>query len=398
METIGDSRLRTAPGARAADSHVPAQALAPLLEEAARLVRSRPFRPHPRFANGHAQTIYAALAPRRDEPDAPHGVRRESRLFEVEPGVRVRLECRWQERPQDGPTVIIIHGLEGSADSHYVRGTAAKAVAAGFNAVGFNMRNCGGTEHLTPTLYHSGLTSDIHRVLVGLAEQDGLAEIYLAGFSMSGNMVLKLAGEYRGEVPSALGGVAAVSPSIELNACAAHIERRANWLYRQSFMRSLRRRVRKKRALYPDLYDTRGLWRVRTVRQFDERFTAPAGGYADATDYYDRASSLPVIADIRVPTLVLHAEDDPIIPAAPFREPFIAANPDVLLVLTRRGGHVGFVADPAAAAGEDARWAENRVVEFFRLLSQTRAGAASPAGGPAPGAATDSTAGGGRAD
>jgi len=367
MESISDSRFAVGPGGRGEQSHVPPQSLGPRIAEAAEAIRSKPFRPHPRFASGHAQTIYAALS-RRDEPTAE--CRRESRLFEVEPGVRVRLECRWQERPREAPTVVIIHGLEGSTDSHYVRGTAAKALAAGFNAVGFNMRNCGGTEHLTPTLYHSGLTGDIHRVLLGLAEQDELPEVYLAGFSMSGNMVLKLAGEYGAAPPAALGGVAAVSPSIELKGCAAQIERRANWLYRQSFMRSLRRRVRRKRALYPDLYDTRGLWRVRTVRQFDDRFTAPAGGYADAADYYERASSLPVIAEVRVPALVLHSEDDPIIPAAPFHAPSIASNPDVLLVLTRRGGHVGFVADPAASAGEDSRWAENRVVEFFGLLAR----------------------------
>jgi uncharacterized protein len=372
MQTVSDSRCAIEPGTRGEDSHVPPQALGPRLVEAARLFRSKPFRPHPRFASGHAQTLYAALASRREEFNPT--VRRESRLFEVEQGVRVRLACHWQERPRRAPTIIIIHGLEGSSDSHYVRGTAAKALAAGFNAVGFNMRNCGGTEHLTPTLYHSGLTGDIHRVLVGLSEQDELSEIHLAGFSMSGNMVLKLAGEYGADAPAALKGVAAVSPSIELQACASQIERRANWLYRQAFMRSLRRRVRRKQALYPDLYDTRGLWRVRTVRQFDERFTAPAGGYASAADYYERASSLPVIAQIRVPTLLLHAEDDPIIPAAPFHAPSIAANPDVLLVLTRRGGHVGFVADPASVADEDTRWAENRVVEFFRLLA--------PEGGP----------------
>jgi hypothetical protein len=370
MESIGDSRFTVGPGTRGEDSHVVPQAIGPRIEEAARAIRSRPFRPHPRLAGGHAQTLYAALARRRDGLDSAG--RHESRLFEVEPNVRVRLECRWQERPREAPTVVLMHGLEGSTDSHYVRGTASKALAAGFNAVGLNMRNCGGTEHLTPTLYHSGLTGDIHRVLAGLSEQDGLSDIYLAGFSMSGNMVLKLAGEYGEDAPPALKGVAAVSPSIELQACAARIESPANWFYRQSFMRSLRRRVRRKRALYPNLYDTRGLWRVRTVRQFDERFTAPAGGYADASDYYERASSLAVIPRIGVPALVLHAEDDPIIPTAPFCSPSIAANPEVLLVLTSRGGHVGFVADPATSGGEDTRWAENRVVEFFGSLAHAR--------------------------
>lgn len=364
METISDSRCSTETRARADDSHVPVQALSPLSAEIAEAFRAKPFRPHPRLVSGHAQTIYAALAPRRELAESG---RRESRIVEIEPNVRVRLVCRLHKDARARPTLVLMHGLEGSTDSNYVRGTAAKAYAAGFNTVGFNMRSCGGTEHLTPTLYHSGLTGDIDRVVRELAEGERLPEIYLVGFSMSGNMVLKLAGEYGERPPAALKGVAGVSPSIELAGCAAEIERRRNWLYRQSFMRSLRRRVRRKRALFPELYDTSGLWRVRTVRQFDERFTAPAGGYRDAADYYERASSLPVIPRIRVPTLVLHAEDDPIIPPAPFHDARLLENPSVLLVLTRHGGHVGFFSD--ASSGEDPRWAENRVVEFFHMLS-----------------------------
>jgi predicted alpha/beta-fold hydrolase len=366
METTGDSRMLNGALGHAEDSHVPPQALGPRLAPIARLFRSKPFRPHPFFTGGHAQTIFAAIGPKSAPPPVARAGRRESRLVEVEAGVRVRLECSWQTEAAEAPTIILIHGLEGSTDSHYICGTAAKAFAHGFNTVGLNMRNCGGTEHLTPTLYHSGLTADFHHVVMELAERDRLGEIYVAGFSMSGNMVLKLAGEYGTQAPSALKGIAAVSPSIELSGCATRIERPENWVYRHSFLRSLRRRVRRKRELFPDLYDTRGLWRVRTVRQFDERYTAPAGGYSGAADYYQRTSSLPVIPSIRVPTLILHAEDDPIIPSDSFRAPEVAANPDVLLVLTSHGGHVGFVSD--AADGEDRRWAENRIVEFFSLL------------------------------
>src|SRR5437764_88689 len=167
--------------------------------------------------------------------------------------------------------------------------------------------------------------------------------------------------------PRALAGVAAISPSIDLSGCADRIEWHENTVYRWSFLRSLRRRVRRKSRLHPELYDARGLWRVRTQRQFDERYTAPHGGFRDAADYYVRASSLRVIARIRVPTLIIHAPDDPIIPSEPFLDPSIAANPNVLLVLTARGGHVGFVAD--STEDEDRYWAENRVVEFCRSLS-----------------------------
>jgi predicted alpha/beta-fold hydrolase len=201
-----------------------------------------------------------------------------------------------------------------------------------------------------------------------LAGREALTELYLAGYSMSGNMVLRVAADYGADFPRALKGVAAVSPSIDLDSCAAAMERRGNAVYRWNFVSNLRSRVRRRSRLRPGQYDTRRLRRVRTIRQFDEHFTAPHGGFRDADDYYARASSRTVLKEIRVPTLIIHAADDPLIPVEPFLDRDIADNPDVLLVLTRRGGHVGFLSD--RAEGEDRHWAENRVVEFFNRLRE----------------------------
>jgi predicted alpha/beta-fold hydrolase len=350
-----------------AASHVPAQPLHPRLAEIAYAFRAKPFRPHALLHGGHAQTVAAALRlPRLKLLREERGLY-ETRLVEVEQDARVLLKCRWQQERREAPTLLLLHGLEGSSESLYVVGTSRKAFAAGFNVVRMNMRNCGGTEHLARTLYHSGMTGDIQRVVVEeLAGREGLPRVYVSGFSMSGNMVLKLAGDYGHDFPPALAGVVSVSPSIDIGACADAIDRRANVVYRLSFMRSLRRRVRSKSRLHPELFDTRGLWRVRHIRQFDERYTAPQGGYLGASDYYERASSLRVIPRIEVPTLIIHSADDPLIPVGPFLEPSTAANPNVLLVLTCGGGHVGFIA--TATGGEDRRWAENRVVEFCRML------------------------------
>ncbi|MDT5158359.1 MAG: uncharacterized protein QOH51_2716 [Acidobacteriota bacterium] len=367
METVSNGGRLTNSGLEVTASHIPPQALNARLREVARDFREKPFSPHTLFPGGHAQTIIATLRlPRYRFIQTERGLY-ESRLVEVEPGARVLLKCRWQSERHDAPTLLLLHGLEGSSDSLYVLGTAQKAFRAGFNVVGMNMRNCGGTEHLASTLYHSGMLGDIRHVLLEeLAGREGLKPIFVAGFSMSGNMVLRLAGEYGADTPAALAGIAAVSPSIDLNACAAAVERRANALFRWSFVRSLRRRVHRKSRLHPGLYDTHDLRRVRTIRQFDERYTAPHGGYRDAAEYYERTSSLHVIRDIRVPTLILHSSDDPIIPSHSFSDPEIAANPDVLLVITERGGHVGFVSTPTE--GEDRHWAENRVVDFCRIL------------------------------
>ncbi|HEV2761843.1 MAG TPA: alpha/beta fold hydrolase, partial [Pyrinomonadaceae bacterium] len=330
--------------------------------EAARALASETFRPHRLFRGGHAQTLAAFAWPRRRRLRAHR--QDEARLFEVEPGVQLLAHCRWQAERAAHPTLLLVHGLEGSSSSVYMLSTAARAYEAGFNVLRLNQRNCGATEHLTPTLYHSGLSGDFRQVVHELVERDRLARIFLAGFSMGGNLVLKAAGEWGAQAPPGLSGVCAVSPSINLGVVARAFERQVNRAYHENFMMHLRRRVRRKRKLFPDLYDTRGLRRVRTVRQFDERYTAPLAGFEGADDYYERSSALPLVPSIRVPALVVHAHDDPLVPLDPASESALHSNPHVVPVTPRQGGHVAFL-----SADERARfWAEHLVVEFCRTV------------------------------
>jgi predicted alpha/beta-fold hydrolase len=339
------------------------------LVEIARRLEAKPFKPHPLFPNGHAQTLGGYVWPRRAL--LLSGLLDQERMFEVEPDIRLLAHCRWQiaEMHREHPTLLLIHGLEGSSASRYMLGAAEKAYRLGFNVLRLNLRNCGDTEHLTPTLYNSGMSGDIRAVIRELIERDRLRRIFLVGFSMSGNIVLKLAGEDGECIPREVAGICAVSPSVDLTSCADAINLRANWVYRQSFLRSLRRRIRNKKKLYPDLYDTRELHLVRTIRDFDERYTAVDGGYTNADDYYRRASALPLIPLIRVPSLIIHAQDDPFIPFRPLSEASVTTNPYVLLLAPPRGGHVGFVAADSPG-GEDRFWAENRAVEFCRLVNE----------------------------
>jgi len=333
------------------------------LARAARAFEATPFTPHRIFRNGHAQTIAACAWPRRfrfaSESD-------QERFFEVEPGVKVLAHCRWQVEPAEHPTIVVWHGIEGSTSSNYMLATAEKGFKAGFNIIRVNLRNCGGTEHLTPTLYHGGLSEDLRAVVKELIKKDQISRIFLAGFSLGGNLVLKLAGEYGDDPPPEILGVCAVSPSVDLTASAELILERSNWIYHTDFVRRLKKRIRAKHRLYPELYDISGLRRVRTLRQFDERFTAPAHGFAGADDYYYRSSSIRVIDQIRIPTLIIHAEDDPFIPFASLRDPGVVNNPLVLLLACAQGGHVGFIS-PGREDEEDRFWAENRVVEFCKL-------------------------------
>lgn len=335
------------------------------LADIARQLGARPFEPHPLFRTAHAQTIAAHLWPRRFLfRTARHD---EARMFEVEPGVRLLARCRWQRSKHEHATVILVHGFEGSASSVYMLGTADKAFRAGFNVVRLNMRTCGGTEHLTPTLYHSGLIHDFDAVISELVTLDRLRVLLLIGFSMSGNMALRLVAEYGAAKRPELVGVVAISPSLDLSACAEAIERRANRVYQSSFLRSLRRRMRRKHRLHPDTYDLTPLRRVRTIRDFDECFTTKYGGYRSVSEYYAAASAKKHIEYIRRPTLIIQAQDDPLIPFSSFPHEAIARNPYIIMLAPRSGGHVGFLAK--AAAGEDRWWAENRAVQFCRLLA-----------------------------
>jgi predicted alpha/beta-fold hydrolase len=309
--------------------------------------------------NGHAMTVFTWARPRRF-PGLPEP---QERVFVVAPDARVLGKCHWQPSRASRPTLLLLHGLEGSADAHYMRGMADKAFAAGLNVVRLNQRNCGGTDHLSVGVYNSGLTGDPAAVIEELIRVDGLPSIAVAGYSLGGNLSLKLAGEYGETPPPEVKAFAAVSPTFDLAACIDALERPENWIYQQNFLASLKRRIRRKTRLYPSRYSTAPLAGIRSVRQFDDAYTAPMSGYRDAADYYHRASARRVADRIRAPTLVITAVDDPFVPVDPFRDPSLGGNPAVQLVVTPHGGHCGFFTRRANGAA-DGYWAERAVVEF----------------------------------
>jgi predicted alpha/beta-fold hydrolase len=292
----------------------------------------------------------------------------EARLLQVTADTQVLAHCYWQPDRSARATILALHGLEGSSSAHYMLGIADKALRAGFNAVLLNQRNCGGTEHLGPGLYHSGLIEDAALLIRQLAESDGINRVIAAGYSLGGNLALRLAGTYAPSDLPSLKGVCAISPVMDLEACVRALERRSNLLYQWNFVRNLRNRMRRKAAHHPGSFDLSRLDRIRTVRQFDAAYTAPYFGFTSAEDYYYRAAALRVVDRIQVPALVITAEDDPFVPAASFRDPAIAANPHVTLVVTKHGGHCGFLTE-SGDAGDDGYWAERQIVEFAKKVS-----------------------------
>lgn len=316
------------------------------------------FEPHRWLRNGHAQTVGASFVPRKFALRSG-----EERLFRVDSQTQLKGICHWQEGKHPGlPVLVILHGLEGSSDSNYSRGIADKALQHEFHAVRMNQRNCGGTERLTPTLYNSGLSGDYLAVLTELL-RDGFEKIFFVGYSMGGNLVTKMAGELGQSAPKELRGVAAVCPALDLSACADALEKRENYLYQRHFVRNLMARYRRKARLFPDRYSRDGHGPIRTVRAFDDAITAPHFGYQDAEEYYQAAGAKKVIANVRVPLLLITAQDDPFVPFESFQRARVGENPCVEFVAPEHGGHCGFV---SRWSGAERFWAEQRIVEFVQ--------------------------------
>jgi predicted alpha/beta-fold hydrolase len=230
---------------------------------------------------------------------------------------------------------------------------------AGFAAHRLNMRGCGGSEHLTDTLYHSGLTSDLQFILTRFA-QENKGPRYLIGYSLGGNVSLKLAGELGTRGRDLLTALVAVSTPIDLAACVRRLGARENWLYERRFVRSLKARYVRRHQAYPHKFPLAGLASTRTVFEFDDRFTSKAFGFGDAPNYYKTQSALRFVSQIQVPALLIQAEDDPMIPFSIFRSPEASSNPSVRLSATRHGGHLGYI-----ARHRPRFWVDGEILSFL---------------------------------
>ncbi|MFP5204778.1 MAG: YheT family hydrolase [Acidobacteriota bacterium] len=281
-------------------------------------------------------------------------------------GSRVLCHSSWQPEAVRAQrlTAVLVHGLEGSSDSRYMRGIAARAWAAGMNVVRMNMRNCGGSESLTPTLYHSGRSPDVAAVVQHYTMRHGLRRVALVGYSMGGNLVLKLAGEWEQRLP--LCAVATVCPVIDLAPSADALHEPANRAYEWHFLRGLMRRIRRKAELFPGRYKLDGLGPIRSIREFDDKIVAPNCGFQNADDYYFRAASARVVDRIAVPALVVSAQDDPFIRLYPETRARLKANAHVDFVETRHGGHCAFL---GRDRGDDIHWAEAVIVRYLQAVT-----------------------------
>jgi predicted alpha/beta-fold hydrolase len=332
------------------------------------LTQDKPFTARRWLHGGHVQTIASFLIGRRFRLPEP-----EERLVEVEPNVRVLCHCHWQPDRANALTIIVVHGLEGSSDSQYMLGVAEKAMAAGMNVIRYNQRNCGGTEDLAPVLYHSGLSEDVAAVAKEVISRDKVSRLALVGFSMGGNIILKLAGEWGRNMPQ-LRALVAVCPAIDLAVSSDTLHQRGNRIYEKYFLWALRRRLRQKARLFPEQFDVKRLRGIQSLREFDDKVTAYYCGFAGVDDYYDRASSVHVLGKISVPTLILHAANDPFVKISEQTRQKIASNKNIQFEESSDGGHCAFIgaSQKSSADGKanDGFWAEHRIVDFLRQFDR----------------------------
>lgn len=317
--------------------------------------------------SGHLQTLAGNFLPRNLALPEP-----ERMLVEVEGPVSgygpsyVLCHCHWQPKEVRAQrlTLILVHGLEGSSNSQYMIGNTARALAAGFNVVRMNMRSCGGTDDICPTIYHSGRSGDVAAVFRKIIDDQKLEAIALVGYSMGGNLVLKFAGEVAAAPPQQLKAVVGVSPLMDLAASSAALHERQNRVYEWHFLRNMIARVRRRMTLYPAIYAGAEVEKIHTMRLFDDHIVARYGGFADADDYYQKVASSHFAGCFSVPTLILYSLDDPFIRLLPSTRAALVANNNVTYIETERGGHCAFL--EAAKNGYDGRWAERTLLGFLQ--------------------------------
>ena len=319
----------------------------------------RPYHPIPFLTGAHKQTLAGNYWRRKPLSLVPEA---ESVVVDPADHSRVLCHCHWQPASVRSArlTLLLVHGLEGSSDSRYIQGITVRAWAQGCNVIRMNMRNCGGTDTWTPSLYHSALSSDVDAVLRHFAQKYALQRLSMVWYSMGGNLVLKLAGELASDAPEWLLAAVAVSPAADLAPSADALHEPQNRLYEWHFLRNLMRRFRRKASLYPQRYGGVAIGPVHSIRDFDQEITARFSGFQGAEDYYARASAARLVHRIAIPTLVLHADDDPFIRLTPPTAAVMQDNPAIILVGTSHGGHCAFL-----AAGPDRHWAEATLLRYL---------------------------------
>jgi len=304
------------------------------------------------FKNGHLSTIYAGLLRRVDPP-----ARTRERIFL---GDGDFLDLDWYRGQGTGhKLVLLLHGLEGDATRPYITGSANLLLQNGFHCCALNLRGCSGEPNRLFRSYHSGATEDLREVLLHILNTTDYDRIYLKGFSLGGNLVLKYLGE-QPQLPKQIRAAVAVSVPCDLNSSSKELHSLENFLYHQRFKKQLLAKLRQKQSQFPELMPEGNFKKIRKLRDFDDIYTSRAHQFRDALDYYEKCSSLPLLPQIRVPSLIINARNDSFLGPGCYPWAEAEANPGLFLEVPAFGGHVGFWGKG------NITYSEKRALEFLQ--------------------------------
>ncbi|PWJ57181.1 hypothetical protein CLV98_108101 [Dyadobacter jejuensis] len=308
--------------------------------------------------NGHFQSIFPSLF-RKVE-----GVNYRRERINTPDSDFLDLDWSLAQLPEEGsqpPLIILSHGLEGSSSSQYMLGMIKFLNQQGWDALAWNFRSCSGEMNHTYRFYHSGATDDLDLV-VNHALAQGYKRIGLMGFSLGGNLTLKYLGEKGRNLDPHIEKALVYSAPLDLKACSLAMIAPRNKIYMYRFLKTLKPKVYEKARLFPREIDLNAYERVKTLYDFDHLFTAPIHGFNGADHYYTSCSSMHFVSEIAIPTLVVNAHNDPIVPIGSIPVPTLTANPHISFQSPAQGGHCGF--RPARIV-DDVYWSELHAYKFF---------------------------------
>ncbi|WP_319759193.1 alpha/beta fold hydrolase [Maridesulfovibrio sp.] len=316
------------------------------------LLQPPPFKPKFPLKSGHIQTIFPRIFRKVSLPPVV------KRRIETPDGDF--LDIDWH-LASSSRLAVIAHGLEGNSRRPYILGMARALVLAGWDCITYNFRGCSHDMNKTPGMYHSGDTRDLHTVLEYGLDHGIYDNAALIGFSMGGNHVLKYLGENPDKVPSKVRRAIGISVPCDLESSAVKLCEKSNFIYSRYFLRSLKQKIKMKNKQYPDLYPLDRLPAIKNIIDFDNSYTAPVNGFENASDYYRKSSCNQFLKNIRIPSLILNAQDDPFLPPECYPVHEAENSPVLSLQIPKHGGHVGFADIPM----EKQLWSESRTVRFL---------------------------------
>lgn len=321
------------------------------------LLTSSDYLPPRYLFNGHLQTIIPSLFRKISEVN----YRRERLL--TEDGDFLLLD--WS-KVNSNQLVIVSHGLEGDSQRPYIIGMVRAFNQAGFDALAWNFRGCGGEINRTYRFYHSGATPDLHFLVNHIRKEYNYESIVLIGFSLGGNLTLKYLGEQKDNLAEEIKAAAIFSVPLDLQACSRKIAEPENFIYSKRFLRNLKKKIRNKEAIMPDKISSEFFPKIRSLEDFDDYYTAPLHGFRNATDYYHQCSSIHFLKSIKVPTLVVNAKNDPFLAESCYLNEESDTNEHLYFQAPNEGGHCGFM--PRSYSSGRNFWSENRAVQFVNKV------------------------------